>query len=107
MRLFDDVPRSMGPRASNSTTWEFLNLSSAPDVALVREELERWFARYPDAERRELAARFRTENGGDTLAPFFELFLHELLLRLGCSIEVHPSVPVSYTHLTLPTILRV
>jgi hypothetical protein len=84
----------MGLRAKSSTsTWRFLNRSSASDVALVREVLEEWFARYPAHAQREFAARFRAENNGDTRAAFFELFLHELCRRLGCTLELHPELP--------------
>lgn len=93
MRLFDDVARTMGLWAKNSTpAWQFLNVSAASDVGLVRDVLEEWFARYPAHAQPELAARFRTENGGDTRAAFFELFLHELLQRLGCAVDLHPEM---------------
>lgn len=95
--LFDDIQRRPGDldRASNTTTtWEYLNRSGRPDVAVVRDELDRWFRRFPAGHQAELARRFRTDRRGDSLAPFFELFLHEMVVRFQCDVEVHPTTSV-------------
>ncbi len=70
--------------------FERVNRSPKRYMQTVREELERWYARFPDP-RGDLRARFRS---GDTNhdGAFFELFLHELFLRLGMSVEVGPKL---------------
>lgn len=83
-------PPSESFAANAESTYSFLNRSTRPEFATVRERLERWFSRYPESERADLAARFRSDNTHHRAA-YFELFIHELLLCLGCSIEVHPS----------------
>ncbi len=90
MALFDDVPRTRrGPAAHFEDSFSFLTTSSQPYAANVRDLLEHWFSRYPSSERAELRSKFRNEFD----VAFFELFLHEVLLRLGCRVTVHPEIP--------------
>ena len=51
--------------------------------------LESWFAKYPDGAKKDLRARFRKPDHNHESA-FFELFLYQVLLRLGLAPEVHP-----------------
>lgn len=77
--------------ANLETTYAFLNRSARPEFAAVRDRLEAWFARYPDQAKRDLAARFCADDKHHQAA-HFELYIHELLLRLGCAVEIHPSI---------------
>lgn len=52
--------------------------------------MESWFACYPPSQRERLRSRIRSEDDGQHDAAFFELLLHELLVRLGCRVEVDP-----------------
>lgn len=54
----------------------------------MREVLEAWFSHYPEECRYALRSRFRHQEGDDHLPAFLELFIHEILLRLGCAVEV-------------------
>lgn len=84
MNLFDDIERTDLGRATYSETgFRYLNRSARSDVRRVRELLESWFARYPNEHQSDLARRFRAAGRRGLEPPFFELFLHELLLRLG------------------------
>ena len=56
----------------------------------VRCELERWYRRFPDPQG-DLRSRFRSDDTNHDGA-FFELFLHELFLRLGLSVNVQPKL---------------
>ena len=67
-----------------------LNQSAIPGMQTVRTELERWYSRFPDLDG-DLRARFRGDDPNHDGA-FFELFLHELLPRLGLSVEAHPTL---------------
>ncbi len=98
--LFDDVVRVDDTVARYAEgDFPFLNRSSWPESARIRDELERWFARFPSSavdaarERRDLRGRFRSRSDRDHQAAFFELFVHELLMRLTLGVEVHPAVP--------------
>jgi hypothetical protein len=87
--LFDDGIRTdLRPMAHAGDRYAYYNRSARPAVANIRALLDRWFLHYAATERPELAAKFRAAFD----AAFFELALHELLQRLGCAVEVHPSV---------------
>lgn len=87
MPLFDDIQRTQcEPADLTEDTFSFLNRSASSEYESVREVLEGFFSRYPSTERTELKSKCRSQF--DTA--FFELFIHELLLRLGCQVTVHP-----------------
>jgi len=91
MRLFDNIVRSyLGPAQYAEPKFRYLNRSGRIEVDRIRQELERWFSRYPNAGKRDLRERFRSTSNSNHQSAFFELFLHELLLKLGCMVEIHP-----------------
>jgi hypothetical protein len=93
MKLFDDMERNdTGPASFSEAKFNYLNRSARPAFLRVRAVLEDWFSRYPGAHRRDLHSRFRSTSDIDHQSAFFEVFLHELLLRLDCRLEIHPSV---------------
>jgi hypothetical protein len=93
IRLFDNMDRQdHSPRPYAQPDFVYLNASARPGVEAIRATLEDWFSRYPKAGRAELRSRFRSNNL-DHRSAYFELFLHELLLRLGCKVELHPQIP--------------
>jgi hypothetical protein len=70
----------------------YLNFSARPGVQRIREMVDDWFSRYPEAHRAEFRARFREADDYHHRSAFFELFLNELLLRLKYQIEIHPEI---------------
>lgn len=91
MTLFDNIPRDdEGPASYAEPQFNYLNRSARGDVAKVRKTLEDWFSRYSDEARTALLGNFRSPNDNQHRSAFFELFLHELLLSLGCRVEIHP-----------------
>jgi hypothetical protein len=56
--------------------------------------LDRWYGRYPD-ESGDLRERFRNPDPRQHYAAWWELYLHELLTRLGFLLTVHPGLPES------------
>jgi hypothetical protein len=66
--------------------------SARQDVSRIREVLDAWFSHYPDSEQKDLRGRFRSPDDTPHRSAFFELFLHELLLLLGCRVETHPDL---------------
>jgi hypothetical protein len=72
--------------------FSYLNSSARPQLGLVRELLETWLSRYTAMEKAELRARLRSPDNWDHAAAFFDLFLHELLVTLECSVIPHPVV---------------
>ena len=45
------------------------------------------------ADRADLCGRFTGDDDGQHIGAYFELVLHQLLLRLGFSVTIHPTVP--------------
>ena len=90
LRLFDHFVRTDHHHAYRSEqTFKFMNRSAWPAYENIREVLERWFADYPAGDKGDLRGRFR--NGDQNhVGAYFELFLHQVMSRLGLSPEVHP-----------------
>lgn len=86
--VFDNIPRDdTGPGNYSEPIFKYLNRSAREDVANVRGLIEQWFSHLPVENRSELRARLRSEEFDSA---FFELFLHELFLRLDCEMHIHP-----------------
>src|SRR2546430_8119671 len=98
MRLFDtitshdeELPQFAEPE------FIYLNRSARQDISHIRDLLEVWFSHYPASAQADLCGRFRSPDDTPHRSAFFELFLHELLLRLGCQVEMHPDLQSSST----------
>jgi len=93
MPVFDDIERNgVGARPYAQPDFVYLNASARPGVQAIRNAIEDWLLRYPSDDRAELRARLRSDDNYQHRSAFFELFLHEMLLRLGCNVEVHPQI---------------
>ncbi len=94
MPLFDTNAGSIGTRSKRyaESTFEYHNRSARPAIARIKAALEQWFARFPAAGQTDLRQRFRSDSDRQHYSAFFELYLHELLIRLGFAVEVHPEV---------------
>lgn len=93
MKLFDNMRRDDEDPASHSEPKSsYLNRSARPAFRAIRTVLEDWFSRYPEAHRKDFYGRLRSSDDTQHRSAFFELFLHELLVRLRCRVEIHPSV---------------
>lgn len=96
MTLFDDITRhGQGPANYAEPDFPYLNRSARQDVTKIRDVLDDWFSRYPSIGKKDLRGRFRSKINTQHRSAFFELFLHELLLRLGCRVKIHPGIKES------------
>ena len=57
-----------------------------------RNRFESWFKGFPHEHQKDLRERFQSDDEQNHEGAFFELFLHELLTRLGFSLKVHPEI---------------
>jgi hypothetical protein len=93
MKLFDDFARSdSSPARYAEPEFQTLNRSARVEAGRVRKQMEEWFARYPDSDKFRLQTSLRSDIDAQHRAAVFELFLHELLLRLNCQVTIHPPV---------------
>jgi hypothetical protein len=93
--LFPDTQRTDPEKyRSTESNYEFLQRVDDPAFANVRAVFNEWFARF--AERQEASAvndlrrRFQAKGDEQLYGAFWELYLHETLLRLGFDVTVHP-----------------
>ena len=71
----------------------FLNGSARQEITEIRDRLQSWFERFPVEARRDVRKRFRRDDDHAHHGAVFELLMHELLVRLDCSVVVHPDIP--------------
>lgn len=90
--LFPDQERSDTevPRHGEGH-YEYLQRSARPEATKIRSVLDTWLSNYPRSEQPELVLRLQAD-GQDFLSSFFELYLHELLIRSNCFVQVHPNL---------------
>ncbi|HWB91705.1 MAG TPA: hypothetical protein VG605_07635 [Puia sp.] len=93
--LFDVKERiSLEPDNYNSNAYDYYNDSARVEIGTVRDELEKWFAQYPEDWKQDLKQSFKAAFSH----AFYELYIHQLFTRLGYQLEVHPDMPDKQTH---------
>lgn len=94
MPLFDaDIVRGDNrPKREAESLFTYYNTTGRPAYITIRNVLEEWFNRYPAEGQQDLSARFRSTIDSQHRSAFFELYLHEVLLRLGFAVEIHPEI---------------
>lgn len=92
---FDAIDREGNEPASHLVgQFDYLNSSGRVEAAAVRELIDSWLARYPAANLPDMIRRLRSRDDILHRSAFFELLLHELLLRRGFTIvEIEPQLP--------------
>lgn len=94
MKIFDDVDRvETDPKLYNEPMFRFLNRSALPEAARIRETMESWFLRFPEDGRSDVRSRLRAHDDVPHAGAFLELLIHELFVRLGCNVSLHPETP--------------
>ena len=103
MRLFDDCERTHdGPADMVESLYAYINRSARLQAAEARMLCERWFAQYaksalPD-ELNRFVGDFRSKSNKQHYAAWFELLIYQILVRLGCSVKIHPDLACSDKH---------
>ncbi|MBT4484491.1 MAG: hypothetical protein HOC71_12535 [Candidatus Latescibacteria bacterium] len=83
------------PKTYTEPSFSYINRCGRQEFFRIRDVLEDWFSRYPKIEKDEFLSRFQSENNTSFTSSFFELYLHELLLRLKYSVHIHPKISES------------
>ena len=93
--LFDaDIERkALTSETPLKSLFQDINLYDWHGADRIRNELEAWFRKYPDENKQDLRSRFRSDDDHNYEGAYFELFLHELLIRMGFSLTAHPEIP--------------
>ncbi|OHT79227.1 hypothetical protein BKG69_12520 [Mycobacteroides chelonae] len=97
--VFDDHPRTDAtPADHRETSFQFLNRVAGSYWDQVRELVQDWLNHIiDDVHYRDIRGRLRADNASSYSA-FLELYVHELLLRAGYQVVIHPDVPSSSRH---------
>ncbi|MGO8786734.1 MAG: hypothetical protein ACLQVL_05040 [Terriglobia bacterium] len=99
MQLFDSIPRvEFRPMWYNESQFKYHNISARPPICAIRALLEDWFERFPSGAKDDLRGRFRSRINSDHRSAFFELYVHELLHRMGYQAVSHPLLDDVPTH---------
>lgn len=97
--LFDNIERSpLCFENMPESSFQCLNQFDWPDGVRLRRNLETWFKRFPASEQKDLRGKFRSDSNQQHEGAFFELFLHELITRLGFLTSAHPVIAGVKTH---------
>ena len=97
MKLFDDISRARDINSigsiSNLGKFTLLNgYDVFKEANGIRKKIESWFTRVPESAKSDLRSRLRSNDDRVHLGAFFELFLHELFVRVGYKVDVHPKL---------------
>src|SRR5882724_3242180 len=99
MTLFDIGTRTeMRFKGHSEPEFAYLNQSARPSVCELRAMLEEWFQHFPRTSQTDLRSRFRDFSNNQHSGAFFELYVHELLTRLGYTVIAHPVLADVSTH---------
>lgn len=91
--LFQNVNRvNLRPKDWGEHPHEYLELSARPEAHDVRMFLEQAWEHYPDSEKKEMLTRVKNTKIVNFKAAIFELILHELLIKRGCKVTIHPKL---------------
>ena len=86
--LFDDTKRTDARQQQiKESIFACLNRSARREIIEICGRLESWYERFPVEARDDLRGRFRGDDHAHRGA-FFELLIHEVLIRLDCIVEV-------------------
>ena len=97
-RLFDDIQRTHhGIIDLHEHYFPYLNRSARSKANQARKLCEEWFDCYKqdasESEINEFRKRFRDDRYEQHYSAWFELLVHQVLVRLGASIRIHPELP--------------
>lgn len=70
----------------------YLGRSVREPIKRGKALLESWFSRYPSIEKDRLRTEFLSPLPSQHRSAYFELFLHEFLLRDGWTLSIHPNI---------------
>lgn len=82
------------------TDYSILATATETEFIAIRNYLEDWYSRFPITGRNDLKARFKSPRKISFHSAFFELFLHELLIKLNAKVTLHKETETNKT--TLP-----
>jgi len=93
MTLIRQVKRDAAVRTKRISLYEYCCRSKNDAHERYCKFWEECYQKYPQVEKHRVKRDFQSRRNETHLSACFELFLHELLIRLGFKVEVHPEKP--------------
>jgi hypothetical protein len=91
--LFDHFVRTDPIPAINAESiFDGLNRLSWKNANEIRNLLETWYESYSIQNKKSFISRLRSKRNEDYQGAFFELFLHQLLIKMGFKVKVDPLI---------------
>jgi hypothetical protein len=92
--VFDSGTRTyLGPRDHGESQFAFLDRSGRPPFEAARQRIDDWYSRLCDGLKSGVLQRLHSGDDQHFNAAFWELYLHELFMRLGYEITCEPTLP--------------
>lgn len=89
--IFSDIERTFhGSKPYGEPDFEYLDRSARLESERVRSIITEWLNNFPESDRNEVICRLKSGNHIHFLSASFELYIHELLTRLGYEVSAHP-----------------
>lgn len=94
MSIFDNFERTTDThREVGISYFEFLNSSAGEQASVSRQEIDKWFSRFPEPQKTNLLSRLKARDDDSHNSAFFELLLHEFFHTVGLMVlEVEPEI---------------
>jgi hypothetical protein len=92
--LFDVLDRVDSRTSGHSeTSFAFLNRVAGPFWDRTRSKTEEWFSRLPSETQADIRGRVRSGDDSQFAGAYWEMYMHESLLREGFVLTAHPELP--------------
>lgn len=89
--IFSNIERTFnGPKPYGEPDFEYLDRSARIESERVRNTISEWLNNFPESDRNEVTSRLKSGNHINFLSASFELYIHEILIRLGYEVSAHP-----------------
>ncbi|GIH68358.1 hypothetical protein [Sphaerimonospora thailandensis] len=92
MNIFSAFERTDPSRRHGESHSQFIDRVAGPFWDQVRDLIEDWFSRLCSDAQADVRGRLRSRDDRQSKGAFFELYLHECLLRMGYTVTCHPEV---------------
>ena len=89
--IFSDIERTFsGSKPYGEPDFEYLDRSARIESERVRNTITEWLNNFPESDRNEVISRLKSGDRIHFLSASFELYIHEILIRLGYKVSTHP-----------------
>jgi len=89
--IFSDIERIFnGPQQYGEPDFEYLDRSARIESKRVRNVITEWLNNFPESDRNEVICRIKSGSHINFRSATFELYIHEILIRLGYEVSTHP-----------------